>query len=141
MTKGREASIWFIDDDPLNNLISTALVEKQGKPAQTQSFLSATEALDALRTQHPWPEMIFLDLNMPECDGWEFLERFARLAADRANDLHPPSTRVTVLSSSIQAEDIQRALAHPAVQTYLSKPLTPEKLQSVGLIPAAAQAA
>lgn len=136
MTKAIDASIWFIDDDPLNNLIGTALVQKHARSAQTQSFLSATEALDALRTRHPWPEVIFLDLNMPGCDGWEFLDHFARLAAARANDLHPPTPRVTVLSSSIQAEDIQRALAHPAVQAYLSKPLTPEKLQSVGLMPA-----
>lgn len=128
-----EPTVWFVDDDPLNNLISTALVQKLSPGTLVNSHLSAQSALAELRESSRWPQVIFLDLNMPECDGWEFLERFSDLCACRPGHLRNQPIQVVILSSSIQDADVMRAMAHPAVAGYLCKPLSREQLISLTL--------
>ncbi|HEY9840403.1 MAG TPA: response regulator [Candidatus Obscuribacterales bacterium] len=124
------ATIWFIDDDPISNLICMAMTKKMQVPPAVKSHVSAAAALTELENSDAWPSLIFLDLNMPGCDGWEFLERFHRIAQQKA-------TKVVVLSSSIQENDVHRAETDPAVHAYLSKPLNWEDLQSLNLEPTA----
>ncbi|PKL74812.1 MAG: response regulator [Candidatus Melainabacteria bacterium HGW-Melainabacteria-1] len=115
--------ILLIDDDPVNNLICESLIKKFGAACQVFSFLSAYEALEwlQLQSQDNWPDLIFLDLNMPRMDGWDFLEHLREL---------PPAEAVSVkiLSSSVCEDDLERASSHELVDDYLVKPLTIEHL-------------
>ena len=72
------------------------------------------------------PDVIFLDLNMPIMDGWEFLDEFLKIPRSLKK-------RITlyVVSSSIDPRDINRAKSISLVEDYLIKPITYEELKKV----------
>jgi len=72
------------------------------------------------------PEIIFLDINMPVMDGWEFLDKFTQIE----NKLDKTIT-LYVVSSSINPVDIERAKNTNAVKDYLVKPVTLEDLEAI----------
>lgn len=72
------------------------------------------------------PEIIFLDLNMPVMDGWEFIERFTKIK----NKLGKKIT-LYIVSSSINPEDLKRAKALSEVEDYLIKPINISELEAI----------
>ena len=64
------------------------------------------------------PDVIFLDLNMPVMDGWDFLDDFLLLTDTRFTD-----TQVYIVSSSMHQEDLNRAKDYSIVKDYLIKPV------------------
>ena len=89
---------------------------------------SAAEALDQLSELEPekLPELIFLDLNMPAMDGWEFMEGFAALPIAQ-ND----SIKVIVLTTSTNPEDELRARKMGVIDDFRIKPLTTPMLENI----------
>ena len=67
------------------------------------------------------PQVIFLDINMPIMNGWDFLDILNKKGWDRL-------PKIYMLTSSISPEDIQKSEAHPMVDNYITKPLNLEKL-------------
>ena len=114
--------LWFIDDDPINNFICTSLVTACDAQAEVTSFLLVREALDRLSKPIPGPDLIFLDLNMPELDGWDFLDAYQAQAG---------SAHVVVLTSSPHEEDRLRARCYACVLDYVTKPLSQEYLKQL----------
>lgn len=110
--------IWFIDDDELWNMVHKKLVSIS-IDLETKSFFNAKKALELLENTTEYPDVIFLDLMMPEMTGFEFLD------ALQNNGINVP---VVVLSSSIQDSDIDKSLTYDNVVTYLTKPLKKENL-------------
>lgn len=115
---------WVIDDDPINNLICETLLLRSGFTAHVRSFLSARQALEALtqQVQPGFPQVLFLDINMPDMDGWSFLQELRALTLNQ-------SLQIVILSSSVNQEDIERANQWEEVAGYVSKPLDINKLQ------------
>jgi CheY-like chemotaxis protein len=117
-------AIFLVDDDPINNLINKRLLTKTGISYNIQEFLGGEEALARLKVA---PEsdrlLIFLDINMPVLNGWEFLNRYLKDFPNRKD-------RIIILSSSIDFQDRQRAQEYQIVSGFLEKPLTLEKLAS-----------
>ncbi|OIQ23334.1 response regulator [Lacinutrix sp. MedPE-SW] len=72
------------------------------------------------------PEIIFLDLNMPVMDGWEFLERFTKI-----KNRFGKVITLYVVSSSINPLDINRAKALSSVEDYLIKPVNINELENI----------
>ena len=70
--------------------------------------------------------VVFLDLNMPIMDGWEFLEKFE-------NELYAnyPNIKIILLSSSVDPSDIEKSNQFPMVFKFMSKPLSKEILKIV----------
>lgn len=110
----------IIDDDPINNLICEKVIQRRQFAQEVISFLSAVEALNWLKAQpsENWPELIFLDINLPYMDGWEFL---AHLPEEQRAHIY-------ILSSSVSEDDQSKARTHPLISGFLIKPLTIEKL-------------
>lgn len=85
-------------------------------------FISAKSALEEIRQhitqQGVIPDIIFLDIRMPEMDGFQFLDELKNLPKDPLKYLN-----VFMLTSSLDQKDIVRSREYPMVKGFLSKPL------------------
>jgi PAS domain S-box-containing protein len=116
-------NIWFIDDDDINNMLSERLINKHFPNTGCKTFLDAEEALEILqKTPIQKPDAIFLDINMPRMNGWEFLEELQKLNV---------SVNVYMLTSSIDPRDQQKAHEYKLVKDFISKPLREERLRLI----------
>jgi CheY-like chemotaxis protein len=86
----------------------------------------AIKYFDSLKTTdtNNKPQLIFLDLNMPVMDGWEFLDSFKTESYSQFHD-----TKVIILSSTINPEDLEKSKKYPMVIDFLSKPISKEMLE------------
>lgn len=128
------ADIFLIDDDALVNYLNKELIQEMAPKSQIEIFESANLALQYLQiaatsTNPLLPKHIFLDINMPVMDGWEFLDHFAQQPA-----LMNSNIKIYLLSSSIDHLDIERSVNHPLIVTYLEKPLTIEQMEMKGVL-------
>ena len=119
--------IMLVDDDQLNNLINTRIITKFSDYT-VESFTSGREALKYLQTcdAASFPEIIFLDINMPVMDGWDFLVEFEKLQSSLLQ-----ACSVIMLTSSIDINDIERSKLYKSVREFMSKPLTLESLRLI----------
>lgn len=114
--------IFLVDDDPINNLINRRLLGKAGIGLRIEEFLSAQEALEKIKDlAEDKTLLIFLDINMPVLNGWEFLDAYGAVYPKRADT-------IVILSSSIDYQDRQKAQEYPIVSGFLEKPLSLEKI-------------
>lgn len=116
-------TIFLVDDDPINNLINKRLLGKVEIAKNIVEFLEGEKALSQLKDIDPTqPILIFLDINMPVLNGWEFLEKYRELHFNRCD-------KIVILSSSIDYQDRLKAQGYNAVSGFLEKPLTLEKIK------------
>jgi two-component system, NarL family, nitrate/nitrite response regulator NarL len=110
----------LIDDSDIDLFIQRRFLEVYNFSHQLVSYKSATEALNWLKNingQEP-PEVIFLDLNMPEVDGFDFLKSFNSLPEKVRT-----TSRIVVLTSSNSSQDRDLAFANKNVIQFITKPL------------------
>src|SRR5690606_15881821 len=93
-------------------LLTRMMLHKTNPNWLIHTFQHPEEALNQLKFQPP--DLIFLDINMPGMDGFEFLRELSALPVD---------LQVIMLSSSISPADIQRSMEYRHVINYLTKPL------------------
>lgn len=122
--------VLLVDDDKVTNLMHTRLIRKSGLAAQIDVVtdgVAAIEYLQALSAQDaPPPEIIFLDLNMPRMNGFEFLEAYKQLSQALKCD-----QMIVMLSTSILHDDRKRAEADPDVHRFVVKPIRSDTLQEI----------
>ena len=82
------------------------------------------EGIELIR--HSNPQLVFLDLNMPVMNGWEFLDEYEKIKS-----LVQKETSIYMLSSSVYNDDIKKAETYTSVKKFISKPLTLEKLENL----------
>ena len=117
-----------IDDDALNNKICRACIEKLFKDAHATTFTDPLIGFDHVAAEYALPDVeheaiLFLDINMPVMNGWEFLEKFESL-----DESIKKKVKIYILSSSVDKRDMERAQANKNVVYYLIKPLTKETI-------------
>jgi CheY-like chemotaxis protein len=129
--------ILLIDDNEIDNYITRQLLTRFNIAETISTQCSATEALaflgELIYTGQSFPEIIFLDIRMPEMDGFGFLENF-----EKFNREHKESCSIFMLSSSQNLDDITRAKENPYVKEYLQKPITREAVSRIFKIQVAA---
>ncbi len=114
-------TVVLIDDDPISTFVTEKLIEKNvDEPIKFFKFTSARKALAELGKLRP--NFLFLDLNMPEMNGWQFLDS---LNGESKN------TDIYILSSSVDERDIRKASTYTIVKDYLSKPLIKKSINSI----------
>lgn len=123
--------IVLIDDDAITNIVNRKIINFNFPTVRVSTYTDATRALNQLQqwaetNVKELPDFIFLDINMPVMDGWEFLDEFATL---------PPTaqqkTKVVMLTSSIDIHDITKAKTYKLVTDFLSKPLDKDYLKTL----------
>ncbi len=119
--------VCIIDDDPIYIFTTRKIMEMGNFSSYIEVFKNGKEALEALKPRveanENIPEVIFLDLNMPIMDGWQFLEEFMT-----------PNTQkiiIYIVSSSIDPADLNKAKQYSLVTNYIVKPITPDKLKGL----------
>jgi CheY-like chemotaxis protein len=122
--------ILLIDDNEADNLFHSRTITKAGVCNHLEVATGGVEALEYLAKcgtpEHPRPDLIFLDINMPGMNGFEFLEEYAKL------DPHLKSKVVVfMLTSSLMPEDNDRAMKSGEISEFLNKPLTTQMVQSI----------
>lgn len=119
--------VLLVDDDRVTNMINSKIITRQTN-LEVEAYTNAQEMLDKC---HQWlasnpdqfPDIIFLDINMPIMDGWEFLNEFEKLPLTMLK-----KCSVYLLTSSIDENDIEKSKQHKTVKEFISKPLTVNKI-------------
>lgn len=127
--------ILLVDDDEPTNFLNCHLLEEAGCAEHVEVTQGAQDALDFLtssgkfarkNSKYPAPDLIFLDINMPAMDGWEFLDRYNHLI-----DGQKGKVIVVMLTTSLNPDDELKAKEIPYVSGFAHKPLTQEILDDI----------
>ena len=118
--------ICIIDDDPIYKLITKKLIQKTKLYSETIEFNNGNEAMIYFEATSDLPDILLLDIEMPEMDGWEFLDEFSKLE----KRINKESTVYNATSSSAN-EDKLKAEKYECVKEFLSKPINLDKLQKI----------
>lgn len=113
--------VLLIEDNEITNFISREVLKKEGF-TEVHEVLNGMEAYKFL--EKDCPDIIFLDINMPVMDGWEFLKEKESKALCK-------NVKIFVLTSSGHPDDKIKASSYTSVVEYFEKPLTKEKLEIV----------
>lgn len=124
-------SVILIDDDRIFNLINEQTIHSSNFAIRVKAYTNAEVSLKELNdilqnNPEDFPEVIFLDINMPVMDGWQFLEKYKQLPADKIKNC-----KVYILTSSIDPNDMEKSRTYASVKDFITKPLTVEKLNKL----------
>lgn len=118
--------ILIVDDEDDCNFVTKLVLKKAGYGGKLTTITSAEEALDYLRQAREFPDLMFVDINMPKHTGFDLL------SACEAEQLLPNGhTSVIMFSSSNRTADQDRAYSFRSVLGYVEKSLTPDSFERV----------
>jgi CheY-like chemotaxis protein len=131
MSQSKIGNLWIIDDDPMASFYIKRLAELGELADIITIYDKAQWAIDYLlhhrKSQEHLPDVILLDIYMPELDGWGFLDEFSKV-----KDQLEKKISIYIISSSGHAKDLTRARSIPDVTGYLQKPITKDKIMQIG---------
>lgn len=114
-------TVLLVDDDYVNNYVTERLLRRANIAKNIKSVRNGEEALTFLTEEkNACPELIFLDLNMPEMDGINFLKYFKKMVLEK-------SIKVILLTGHVRPTQ-KKVLQDLGFPTVIEKPLTEEKL-------------
>jgi len=120
----------LIDDDKATNFFNKYLLLKHNAFENINVIQSAKDALEYLKNNYQQldtkPELIFLDINMPAMNGWEFLIEFSKLDPNLIDGI-----KVILLSTSSNPDDVKESAKNHSVDDFINKPLSRGLLDDV----------
>jgi two-component SAPR family response regulator len=124
------SKIILIDDDFIYHKIAQNMIKGY---SPVQEVISSTDGRATLNylienksNNENLPDYIFVDLNMPEYNGWDFLNGYKKVS-----DSFTKPIQVYIVSSSISPVDIKRSKSYSFVNSFIMKPLKREFLQGL----------
>lgn len=122
--------VYVVDDDDIYQYVIKKKIEKRNIANQIKTFKNGHDAIEYLNlvanSHEKLPDVIFLDINMPVMDGWDFLQEYTELKSRLKKKIN-----LYVVSSSIHQSDIERAKNIREVTDYIIKPMNDEQLDEI----------
>lgn len=122
--------VWIVDDDHIFRLFLKTILVKSEEFEIINAFENGLLAIDELKSRIKSntmpPSIIFLDINMPILNGWEFMEAYAEI-----KDAVKSKIEIYISSSSIDKYDLDKAKNDGNIKDFLTKPL---KLDTVKMV-------
>ena len=120
-------SILLIDDNKADNHYHQIIIKGMDITERIDIALDGVEALNMLKDKNAIPpDLIFLDINMPKINGWEFLEAYHQLSTTQKAKIV-----IIMLTTSDNPKDLKRAEQIDEVTGFNVKPLTEELLTKI----------
>ena len=123
------SKVLVVDDDPIHQRIAQIMIDRHQIFDVCKCYTDGQTAMDYIKENttddEELPDVILLDLNMPNLDGWGFLDQFLAL-----EDKIKKEIRIYIVSSSVDEKDIIRSKIYPSVRGFISKPLSPDILRN-----------
>jgi CheY-like chemotaxis protein len=122
--------VYLIDDDDIFVFLTKKTILKVTANVDVEVFSDGLQAISHLKQIKDQPELlpdvIFLDLNMPVMDGWEFLAEYQEIYSSFAKE-----NELYIVSSSISPHEMERSKGINAVSEFIIKPLVKEKFLEI----------
>jgi CheY-like chemotaxis protein len=122
--------VLLIDDNEIDSYITQNIIVKNKMPQKVSVKSFAVEALEFLavlkKNGEEFPDYIFLDIQMPEMNGFEFLDEFNKFPKALIGHCN-----VIMLTSSSHMRDRKHSFQYPCVKKFITKPLTLDFLEDL----------
>jgi len=122
--------ILLVEDDEATNFFHKEIINQGGYAAQIQIAQDGLEAIEylqrAIEGKCPEPELLFLDINMPRLNGWEFLEGYRKIKGQQKSN-----TVIVMLTTSLNPEDLIKAQTSKEVSGFRNKLLTRKMMEEI----------
>jgi CheY-like chemotaxis protein len=113
-------NIFLVDDDQIYQFTAKKTLESMGLSGKISAFADGQQAIqhikDNLSNSEELPDVIFLDINMPVMDGWQFVEEYQKLQLGKKVSLY-------MVSSSVDEADLKRSKDYGVIDDYIIKPV------------------
>ncbi|PKA99008.1 response regulator receiver domain-containing protein [Flavobacteriaceae bacterium MAR_2009_75] len=123
-------NVCIVDDDDIYQFTMTLTLESFKDIDKIIVFNDGAEALDFmlsnLNNEEELPDVIFLDIDMPIMDGFQFMEEYAKIKPKVGKKII-----IYMVSSSVDPSDIKRAENISAISDYIVKPIKEGQLKSI----------
>lgn len=125
-------SVLLIDDDAPTNFIHKKIIQNSGLVEVIHIAQGGREALHFLNSKEQnvnngqIPDVIFLDINMPAMDGWEFLAEYKKL-----ENVQAKRVIIVMLTTSLNPDDELKAREIKEVYGFKNKPLTKQMIEEI----------
>jgi DNA-binding NtrC family response regulator len=110
--------VFIVDDEHITNVINKRIIKTINPQVEVLDFTDPQEAFKQMRDKQP--ALVFLDLNMPELNGWEYLAKMEQEQLD---------IKVIIVTSSTSVVDRRRSTQFTNVIDYMEKPASLEALR------------
>lgn len=131
--EANDSSLHFviIDDDAINNMVCRAAIKSATGGKVAVCFNNPVDGIHYFENEfqslkNATHSVLFLDINMPEMNGWEWLEKFSTFPKSIKEKV-----TIYILSSSVNPTDIDHAHSNNLVKDYIVKPLTKFKVEGL----------
>ena len=129
-------AVMLIDDSEIDNWINQKLIEAANIAEHIYTHTGARSAIEFLRnlekldkeSKNVMPEVIFLDIDMPLMDGFQFLDEFKKLSEETKKKCN-----VVMLTFSINLQDVYKSQRYSYVKKYMNKPLSQDNLANLNI--------
>ena len=137
MAERKFKTVMLIDDNEIDNLINQKMIEAAAIADNIYTHTGAKSAIEFLKNMEKLdvadnvlPDVIFLDIDMPLMDGFQFLDEFEKLT-----NVAKGKCKIVMLTSSINPQDFNRSKKYENVKQYINKPLSHESIVQLAIWP------